>query len=96
MKALLLQCSKRDLRYKTVAIEVTGQVAAALDVDCFSELCDIAIAVLRPSDREEGGGGRGASRTLNTNYYYLLQRLEDEVEYFELLDVGYALDKLSL
>ena len=34
---------------------MTGQVAAALDMDCFSELCDIVIAVLRPSAEEERG-----------------------------------------
>ena len=60
MKAVLLQCKKKDLQYKAVAVEVTGKVAGALNVDCFSDLYEVAVSVLRPSETGEDER-RGAS-----------------------------------
>ena len=54
---LLLQCKKKDLKYKAVAMEVTGQVAKALSVDCFSELFELTLTILKPSEGEGGGWG---------------------------------------
>lgn len=46
--SLLTQCKKKQTAYQVVAMETTGEVASALQVDIFSEFADIALPILTP------------------------------------------------
>ena len=45
-EALLQQCKKRTLPYKAIAIETTGEVVEALEVDVFQELSEILLPLV--------------------------------------------------
>ena len=45
-EALLQQCKKRTLPYKAVAIETTGEVVEAFEVDVFQELSEILLPLV--------------------------------------------------
>lgn len=41
------QCAKKDLLYKTVAIDATGQIINSLKVDCFEEFYEILVPLVQ-------------------------------------------------
>ena len=63
---MLGQCRKKDVKYRTVAIESSGKAAKALKVDCFSELFSVCQVILTPTKEEEekerGVGEEGRDR----------------------------------
>lgn len=65
-EALLQQCKKRTLPYKTIAIETTGEVVEALEVDVFQELSEILLPLVdgtaSDSNSDEEGEDRRTSR----------------------------------
>lgn len=73
--ALLQQCKKTDILYKSVAIQVTGATAHALKADVFSPLFEIISAIVDPGD---GGKKDGKERDR-------LDRSEEERERREAL-----------
>ena len=46
MNALLGQCKKQDMAYKTVAIETTGVVLESLKVDRFSDFFNLLSPII--------------------------------------------------
>ncbi len=47
IEVLLQQCKKRDLHYRTVAIEITGEVVDSLEVDWFGELFSTLLPIIQ-------------------------------------------------